>query len=186
MSLRVDRQKCIDILKQLNDLLPNNDGDRDVTALCLNENMKLSNFYGTDTSDNDEQQAKVIPHCHKLRLIEYQLDYDSKKNWVASERSRDMRMIFRAVRCYSKGQHLLDNGIHISNSIEFYQSWIESPTKIVVHGYFHTTNFECDSSYLQFVYNEKYGIWIYDNDGDGDCDEDGVVTILDFSKYFRT
>jgi len=54
--------------------------------------------------------------------------------------------------------------------------------------YLHGTQAECDVSYPDFSYDEILKAWIIKEDFWGarnGISQDGIVTILDFSEYFK-
>ena len=149
--------------------------------IMINELFDYQKYYG-------EYEENISPIKHKLRIVELQLDDRDTLSFQGRA-----SLLYRDTLNNIDDLHLefqkaiQDENYDISDSIEiYYNSYIKN-NKIYITGYFHETSAECDVSFSEFSYDEKLKCWIIRDDFWGapnGIDGNGIVTILDFSKYF--
>jgi hypothetical protein len=168
----VDKARSLEIIKDVLGKLEKN-GD-----ISLNESMDSANY---NDSPHEEYPQTVINHRHKLAVVELQLDLPWGPDRVKEPDVKNyFTEFYRAVD---------ENDYNRSDAIEIhYGSSIEGD-HICLDAYLHGTQAECDVSYPEFTYDEQYKCWIVKTTFWGapnGLDGNDIVTILDFSDYFKT
>jgi hypothetical protein len=166
-----DKDKSLQIVK---DILSHLKTDNDV---IYHENMEVDQ--GSD-SDNEDSQYNVVPHRHKLAIIELGIGLDL---FDISQNVSDHYTQLMSKETYTK---YLD--YDRSTSIEIYGgSQIDSNNEISLVAHLHGTEFGSDISYPTFSYDSTLRCWLI-RDSSWGAEEgisgNGIITILDFTDYF--
>ena len=164
----VDKQKTVDIIKQLSKQLKE-EKTRTPESYCLNQ-------YTTDNHFNVEKTVHRLAFCHKLSTLQIDLSEN-----IEFDLAPTLKDFYRDI---ITGKY--DQECDQSDDVEVYECTTDNET-IMLTAFLYGVS-HCGVGKFSFVYDETLRCWVESGYGYDDeetyIDGNGLVTILDFSHYF--